>query len=58
MATTNTYLRQYIKIKAAQIDHSIHKLKKLILNSNLHIDEAGKFYEVLNEIEKDNFKVK
>jgi hypothetical protein len=57
-AETNKYLKQYIQIKSLQIDFSVNKLKAMILNSNLPIDEAESFCLVLNEIEKDNYKVK
>ena len=57
-AETNKYLKQYIQIKSLQIEFSVNKLKAMILNSNLSIDEAESFFLALNEIEKDNYKVK
>jgi hypothetical protein len=57
-AESNKYLKQYIQIKSLQIEFSVNKLKSMILNSNLPIDEAESFFLVLNEIEKDNYKVK
>jgi hypothetical protein len=57
-AESNKYLKQYIQIKSLQIEFSVNKLKGMILNSNIPIDEAESLFLVLNEIEKDNYKVK
>ena len=60
MAKQNTaqYLRDYIKIKQAQISCNVEQLKKMVLASNLKLDEAGRFFEVLNQMEQENFKIK
>ena len=57
-AEQNKYLKQYIQIKSLQIEFSVNKLKAMILNLNLSIDEAESFFLVLNEIKKDNYKIK
>jgi len=57
-AENNKYLKQYIQIKSLQIQFSVNKLKAMILNSSLSIDQAQSFFTILNEIEKDNYKVK
>lgn len=51
-------LREYIRIKQNQTELNIQALKTLFLASNLTLDEAGKFFEVLNQMEKENFKIK
>lgn len=51
-------LREYIPIKQKQTELNIQALKTLVLASNLTLDEAGKFFEVLNQMEKENFKIK
>lgn len=51
-------LREYIRIKQKQTELNIQALKTLVLASNLTLDEAGKFFEVLNQMEKKNFKIK
>lgn len=51
-------LREYIRIKQKQTELNIQALKTLVLASNLTLDEVGKFFEVLNQMEKENFKIK
>lgn len=51
-------LREYIRIKQKQTALNIQALKDLVMASNLTLDEAGKFFEVLNQMEEENYKVK
>lgn len=56
--STLKYLREYIRIKQKQTALNIQALKTLVMASNLTLDEAGKFFEVLNQMEEENYKIK
>ena len=52
-----SYLREYLKIKAAEQTQQINRLRILIETSSLSMSEAKGFYQLVERMEEERIKV-